>query len=196
MDNDNSRFIQLAHPHSWMLVAENLHQQALEIRKNAGTSFLVRYESGRRQSKWDETWRSTFLLSGFALENALKAFLVYENPEWISNGRLSKKLKSHDLVRLHGQSTTIPYKTKLLWVLAAFSSGLESWARYPCGLNSEETEEVMPLDEALWLGYCKLMQSYGRNMKLMLRRGWKGPNGDQWGNFDIGENFFVFPSKK
>src|SRR6516162_9077364 len=30
---------------------------------------------------WDRVDKSIFLLGGFALENAIKAFLVYENPE-------------------------------------------------------------------------------------------------------------------
>lgn len=70
--------------------------------------------------------KSVFLLGGFALENAIKAFLVYENPQWISEGKLSGKLRSHSLVKLHGLSDLVPFKKKHLWVLKEFESGLDS----------------------------------------------------------------------
>ena len=48
--------------------------------------------------------KSIFLLGGFALENAIKAFLVYENPDWVSGGRLSRNLKTHSLTKLQAKA--------------------------------------------------------------------------------------------
>lgn len=85
------QFVEQAQPHSWMLVADNLHDQAKVLRKLRGSSLLTR-NSENSSTTWVNTDRAVFLLCGFALENAIKAFLVYENPSWISNGRLSGKL--------------------------------------------------------------------------------------------------------
>jgi hypothetical protein len=74
--------------------------------------------------------RSVFLLGGFALENAIKAFLVYENPQWVSNGRLSRNLKSHSLTALQSKSELVPYKKRHVSILKAFEGGLDSWFRY------------------------------------------------------------------
>jgi hypothetical protein len=82
-----------------------------------------------------------FLLGGLALENAIKAFLVYENPHWISNGKISSELKSHKLTVLRERSKLIPYKKSYTHVLEAFESGLDSWFRYPCALTVQKTQE-------------------------------------------------------
>lgn len=71
------------------------------------------------------------MLGGFALENALKAFLVSENPEWISNGRLSRKLRSHSLITLQQQIKRVPFKKSLLRVLLEFEEGLDSMGPVP-----------------------------------------------------------------
>jgi hypothetical protein len=47
---------------------------------------------GERTVSWDETNKATFLLCAFALENAIKAFLVYEHPDWVSDGHIHAEL--------------------------------------------------------------------------------------------------------
>jgi hypothetical protein len=67
--------------------------------------------------------KPVFLLCGFAVENAIKVFLVYENPNWVSNGRLSSRLKSHNLSGLQNQSNLIPRRKSGIRVLQEFESG-------------------------------------------------------------------------
>ena len=178
MPNVNAEFVLKAHPHSWMLVADNLHSQALALHRRHGESLLVNidYEVGST-AKWDAVNRSVFLLGGFALENAIKAFLVFENPNWIANGRLARELRSHSLTGLARQSRQIPYAKRGVPVLRVFERGLESWARYPCALNAVETEEEQVLSQRQWTGYLRLMRAYGRQLKKMLSKKWEGPHG-------------------
>jgi hypothetical protein len=117
------------------------------------------------------------LLGGFALENAIKAFLVYEYPEWISNGKLSKCLRSHSLTALQGQSALVPYKRRYLWVLRQFEDGLESWARYPCALSADASTMEGKLSAKLWDDYLRVMDAYGVRLKKLLSKPWRGPNG-------------------
>lgn len=186
---DNRDFVEMANPHSWFLVADNLNSQAVALRKQAGNSILM-YTNYTTEfaAHWDATNRSVFLLSGFALENAIKAFLVYEHPEWISNGCLSKELKSHSLTNLVKKSSTIPYKSKGMSILRGFEDGLESWARYPCSIKKEATKQEQVLGEKLWQGYEWLMLAYGRRLVKLLSDNWKGPHGFE-GKYDIQGTF-------
>jgi hypothetical protein len=147
-----------ANPHSWLLAADDLHEQALaQYRRRDGSVLMIR-QDGETKS-WDRVDKSIFLLGGFALENAIKAFLVYENPEWVANGKISRHLQSHSLTKLQARSKLIPYKKRHVAVLEGFEAGLESWARYPCALTFERTEEadsiapvgrICPCDARLW----------------------------------------------
>jgi hypothetical protein len=171
------QFVEAANPHSWLLTADNLHEQAVSLYGQRQRSTLTLHRPRELSQTWDGTNRATFLLGAFALENAIKAFLVYENPQWISNGSLSRVLRSHRLVELHGKSKLIPYKRGYLWVLKSFEAGNESWARYPCGLTAAETAAEGQMSDDLWRGYLRLMRAYGRKSMLLLGRGWSGPHG-------------------
>lgn len=178
-DNPNLRFLEeFANPHSWLLTAENLHEQAVLLRKRRDGGVLIKSSADGRRRIWDRTNKTVFLLGGFALENAIKAFLVYENPEWISGGQLSRKLRSHNLTTLQDQSSTIPYKKKMRWVLAGFEEGLDTWARYPCGLTFARSQEEVAMEPRLWSGYERLMTAYiGRLQNLLSSKLWHGPHG-------------------
>lgn len=185
-----AEFVKAAHPHSWLLVADNLHAQAVALYGGRGRSFTSRLGgTGVVQGQWDATNRSVFLLGGFAMENCIKGYLVYENPAWISNGRLSKQLRSHSLTALASKARNLPYPQRGQWVLQAFEEGLESWARYPCGLTSVVPGEEGILTERLWSGYLRLMRAYGRRLQSMLKRTWRGPHGFE-GHFKFSGRFF------
>jgi hypothetical protein len=180
MADQNKWFVQeYANPHSWLLTAENLHEQATVLYGTRDRSSIVtRVDANNRfigQTRGVD--KPVLLLCGFALENAIKAFLVYEHPEWVSNGQISTKLKSHSLTKLQERSSLIPYKRKYLWVLRAFESGLESWFRYPCGLTVAETKEGEALHDSYWDGYVRVMHAYGKRLTDLLDKYWSGPHG-------------------
>ncbi len=174
----NAMFVErMANPHSWLLTADNLHEQAIALYGRTGRASITLIDRDRSRTTWDSVNRSVFLLGGFALENAIKAFLVYEHPGWISNGVLSKKLRSHSLTDLQKQSALVPFKRQYLWVLKQFEDELESWARYPCALTASETVHERKLSPRLWSGYLRVMEAYGASLKKLLSKEWKGPNG-------------------
>ncbi len=169
-------FLDKANPHGWLLVAESLFEQASELHRTKSAKIIHKdYRTGYKVENFTAN-RSMFLLGGFSLENAIKSFLVYENPEWVSNGCLSKRLRSHKLLELKDICREIPYPKKYDKTIAAFEEGLESWARYPCGLNSNDIAHESLLDEKLWLRYENLMKTYIKKMESLLTIGWKGPN--------------------
>jgi hypothetical protein len=179
-DDPNLKFVQvMANPHSWLLTADNLHEQALALYERRGRSSLTSIDGGGNGDRktWDGVTKSVFLLGGFALENAIKAFLVYENPEWISNGRLSRKLCSHRLTSLQKQSKLIPFKRQYVWVLEQFEEGLDTWARYPCGFTAGSSTHQRSMQHVLWSGYTILMQAHGKRLQALLEKQWHGPHG-------------------
>lgn len=178
-EDENVRFAEAASPHSWLMTADNLHSQALLLSRSLGQSRLT-YVDHRDGSMtwWDGANRGMFLLGGFALENALKAFLVYENPSWVSNGRLGGPLRSHSLTKLQGMVRDVPYKGRLVWVLREFEDGIESWSRYPCALTAQETQIEARMTKSLWVGYLRVMNAYGNRLRKMMSSGlWRGPHG-------------------
>lgn len=177
--DENKRFVEeFANPHSWLMMADDLHEQATTIYENRNRSSILTKvnASGEILQQTRLIDKSVFLLGGFALENAIKAFLVYENPSWISNGRLSTKLRSHSLSGLQKQSKLIPYKTRHIHVLEAFESGLDSWFRYPCAVAVQDTKQESPLFDHLWVSYGKVMCAYGKKLRTLLNKGWNGPH--------------------
>jgi hypothetical protein len=156
---------------------DNLHEQAKHLYGQRGRSLLAREGPGVPSHVRDATDRATFLLGAFALENAIKAFLVFENPAWISNGRLARQLRSHQLVQLQSQSTLIPFRRRYIWVLRSVEAGIESWARNLCGLTAEARSTPAALLAFVWDGYLRLMRAYAIRLMDLLRGGWKRPHG-------------------
>jgi hypothetical protein len=176
----NKRFAgEFANPHCWLLMADSLHSQAAELYGGRSRSATMTQTNANREvvRRTREIDKPVFLLGGFALENAIKAFLIYENPSWVSNGRLSGRLKSHKLTKLQQLSKLIPYKNRYIHILRVFESGLDSWFRYPCALTVQETMEEGHLYDHLWDGYSKVMRAYGKKLRILLGRGWNGPHG-------------------
>ncbi|SHG81037.1 hypothetical protein [Bradyrhizobium erythrophlei] len=176
MDDVNTKFVDMANPYSWLVTADNLHEQAQHLYGRRGRLTYSRLDRHGVSKTWDGTNKSIFLIGGFALENAIKSFLVFENPQWVSNGALAKDLKSHSLTALQEKASLIPYKTKYIWVLKKFEDGIESWARYPCGLSVHTSFDEEILSPGLWDGYVRLINAYFSRMQRLLTKGWRGPH--------------------
>lgn len=185
MHTSEREFINQAHPHSWLLTADLLHQQARFLWERGPRGIVSRYDGqGKMEQRKPEKNQAVFLLAGFSLENVIKAYLIYENPSWISQGRLNRKLQSHRLTKLAEHSIFIPYKRKYKNVLLIFESGIESWARYPCGLDVNTRFNEQNMDETLWRRYKFIARAYAKRMENLLERGWTDPLGTS-GRFEF-----------
>lgn len=166
-------------PHSWLLVADELHDSAeLLFAARGRTITRCMDESDATPLITDHSNRPAFLLAGFSLENLIKAFLVYENPQWISDGRLSKQMTkgNHSLQGLADQSAMLPWPKKGRRVLEAFESGLSSWARYPCPLNASQVSSPRYFGDKLWEAYRVQRNRYAKELQVLLAKPWKGPH--------------------
>lgn len=181
-------FVSAADPHQWMLSAADLHEQAIASHQRRGVTQVTLRGPSQPEMTWDGANRATFLLAAFALESALKAFLVYEHPDWVSGGRLDTRLRSHKLTQLAMQSNLVPYRNRDQPVLAAFEEGNESWMRYPCGLHADDLSPQRPMDAKLWLAYRRVMRGYGKKLTRLLALGWTDPYG-QKGEWTLGWDY-------
>ena len=161
-------FEEIANPHSWFLVASELHEQAKLLRDSQTSKISLRNLSDSISRNWNSSNRTVILLAGFALENIIKAYLIYEHPDYIRNGFLSNNIKMHKLTKLAKNSTLLPYQSQDSNTLKYFEEGLESWARYPCGLNWAQTKERNILSVKLGkiiFGSCALMNHALKNWR-------------------------------
>lgn len=189
----NKEFADMANPHSWLLVADNLHEQAVRLREGrSGGRLDLRAPDGRVLGSWPVENRSVFLLAGFALENALKGFMVYQDPDLVANGRLGRRMRSHKLTALAEKVDRLPWPRRGQPILSEFEKGIESWARYPCALSASESESEQVLRDGLWRRYRGLMRAYGKRLKTLLRRGWNGPHG-AGGKWEVAGDFLGYP---
>lgn len=175
-EDEKRQFAEAANPHAWLQTADNLHEQASLLRRYHTKGIITRRDSSGATT-WDDTNKATFLLCSFALENAIKAFLVYEHPSWIAEGKLHYDLRSHKLTLLSERSSLIPYRDRDRWVLSAFEQGNESWARYPCGLHAHDIQDEANITDRLWEGYSRVMKGYGNKLVKLLEKRWVGPHG-------------------
>jgi hypothetical protein len=176
------RFEEEANPHQWFVSASLLHGQAIQLhaRREQGTFTLESFGDPLTRTEWAATNKATFLLCAFALENAIKAFLVYEYPAWISEGCLHDEICNHKLVALSRKSSLIPYVQRDSWVLAEFEEGNESWMRYPCSRRASDLRTEPQLQDKLWHAYLRVTRGYGSKLTRLLGDGWTGPQGHFW----------------
>ena len=189
-ESEQHWFAQMASPHGWLMAADNLFEQCVLQYRRKGRGYLTLQDRHGRMLRWDVVDRSIFLLGGFALENAIKAFLVYENPHFVADGKLAGALRSHRLVKLKRTSKTVPMPQRSEAIIGVFEDGIETWSRYPSGLTAHQTDHQRWVTPELWQRYCDLMRRYGRKLRSHLEKGWEGPHGAT-GKWTFGEQRFL-----
>lgn len=167
-----------ASPPSWYEVAKLLNEQATVLHRDKSTLIQRTDQNGTSCTRFG-TNRGVFLLAGFSVENIIKAFLIYENPTYIAHGKLSAQLRTHRLSKLWEASSYVPYKRRYASVVATLEDGLESWARYPCGLTQERAAFELVMTDAIWQSYNVMFLACGRRLERLLSKGFKGPDGHQ-----------------
>ncbi|WP_445146260.1 hypothetical protein [Dyella sp. Tek66A03] len=166
-----------AAPPSWYEVAKALNAQARTLQKSRGVVIHFTDRHGNARSRYEAN-RGVFLLAGFSIENILKAFLIYEDPALIADGQISRKIRTHALSKLWEASSFVPYKRRYGPTVASLEDGLESWARYPCGLNHERNAVEGVMTDKLWAAYLSVFSACSKRLERLLSKGWVDHNGE------------------
>jgi hypothetical protein len=172
------KFVEISNPHSWFLTAGDLHEQACGIYDTQfGRAYITKIDSSKKiLENRDIVSKSVFLLAGFSLENMLKAYTIYENPEYIANGKISKQIQTHSLTKLHGKLNLLPFLEIASETINNFEIGLNSWARYPCGLTLQASGPAQNIRPELMINYRTIMNNYAQKLVELLKTEWRGPH--------------------
>ena len=109
------QFASAAHPISWYEVAKVMHENAQAL--HSMPQGLITYSDGVKTITRPTSNRSVFLLAAFALENLIKAYLIYENPHFVEGGKLSRHLlNGHSLSKLQKKCKKAPSPKRTLHV--------------------------------------------------------------------------------
>lgn len=173
----NREFASAASPLNWYEVARIMHEnaQVLHCARQGTVSYV---NAGTRVTRRSSN-RPVFLLAAFAMENLVKAYLIYENPHYIEGGKLSRKLlNGHSLSKLQKECRKIPQPKRTLGVLETLEVGVNSWARYPCSTAHERETWERTVTPEFWTEYNRVFDLYGARLEQLLSRKWKGPYGE------------------
>lgn len=177
VDPTHIKFAERALPLNWLEVAKLLHENAKLLHNNDQGS-LTQIFHGKAVTRRISN-RPVFLLAAFALENLLKAYLIYENPNYIEGGRLSRNLlNGHSLSQLQKACRNIPSPKRTRHVFETLEVGVNSWARYPCSTSVTRETEEREVTDAFWLEYNKVFDLYRRRLEALLAKRWIGPYGE------------------
>jgi hypothetical protein len=173
----NKIFAQAAHPLNWYEVAKLMHENASTLHNSP--QGYVTYSDGVNNISRRTSNRSVFLLAAFALENLIKAFLIYENPKYIKGGRLSNHLlNKHSLSKLQKKCKKIPSPKRTLHVFETLEIGVNSWARYPCATSIERESKERTVTPEFWEAYNNVFNLYSEKLEKLLSKKWEGPYGE------------------
>ncbi|RDV14669.1 hypothetical protein DXT99_13460 [Pontibacter diazotrophicus] len=174
----NQRFTLSASPTEWHSYADELMDSARILLKEVGNSFVAStdYNGGMRPNR-PTVSRSYILLSGFALENALKGLLVAQEPTHIINGALSNKIKNHSLLNLVSiaKDLTLTEAEKTICNIA--QEAIPYWGRYPVPLRSESLKEEQILNDEFVSVIERLFQRVQKMSYETFKNGWQSSEG-------------------
>jgi hypothetical protein len=174
---ENREFACAASPLNWYEIALLMHENAyvLHHASQGSSSYL----QGKDLVTHHSSNRPVFLLAAFAMENLVKAYLIYENPQYIEGGRLSKKLlNGHSLSKLQKQCRKIPQPKRTLSVLETLEVGVNSWARYPCSTAKDRQTWERTVTPEFWKEYNRVFDLYGAKLVKLLSKKWRGAYGE------------------
>lgn len=96
----NQIFVMKAAPCEWQDLAEELKTSMDYLWEKEKWGKKIKYDDIDGYQEKSNISRTWLLLAGFAIENLLKGLIIAKNPSYISNGKLSRKIRNHELLRL------------------------------------------------------------------------------------------------
>jgi hypothetical protein len=137
--NKRKLFVRDAAPDRWIDYSLEL-QQAAEIlwgdRANRMEVTLLQGQStGHVINRQLSNPRVYALLAGLALENSLKAQLIVKNPTYITDAKLQKPIKTHQLTELMDLIKDLEFDEDEKKLAAICEQAIPYWGRYPVPLD-------------------------------------------------------------
>jgi len=172
----NQLFVMNAAPDQWASYAGEIKSTMDLLWNNEGDAIILSYSDLGTSQKKSSISRTWLLLAGFAMENLIKGIVIAEHPEYISNGKLSRKVSTHKLTNLSEMIESISFEDDEKKLLRILETCIPSWGRYPIPKSGDEIRNEIPATLDLKTIFDYLFRKLDLHLYNMIRLGWKGPH--------------------
>jgi hypothetical protein len=174
--NQKNEFVRDASPSEWLSYSEDLRDAAEVLWADSENGMLLDvHTTVNGTSRFEKTTghaRSYILLAGLALENAIKAMLVANDPTLINSGILQKALKSHKLLDLASRISGLSLSKEEQQVLKICEDAIPYWGRYPIPLSFDGLQPKEAATAEFRDGFAKLHSRLCKDVYFAIRDGW------------------------
>jgi len=175
--DENQIFVMKAGPNNWLDYAEELRNSMdyLWERKTWGVKMEYDDIDGYKEKSYiSRTW---LLLAGFALENLIKGLIIAQNPPYISNGKLSRKLATHEISNLALSIKDMSLSEDEENLLKILEKCIPSWGRYPIPIHIYELSPEINATDKIKETFETLFDKFYNQIEEIITGKWKGPHG-------------------
>jgi hypothetical protein len=169
-------FVRDAMPDAWLDHAAELKKSAEALWRYKDEGLRVKITGidqrllGSR--KFPSISRPYILLAGFALENLIKGLLVALDPSHINEGKLSKDLRSHNLLRLLSKIPDLSLDEDEHRFCRIAQDAIPYWGRYPIPLQYHGVMPEIAIDDDQRQAFLRLHSKLSRRIYEAIRDGW------------------------
>ena len=119
------------------------------------------------------------MLTGFALENLIKANLIGDNPDLIKEGKLDKSIGSHNIIRLCEMIKDFELKVPEHDLLELLKEAIPYWGRYPIPKNHTQINDEKYLIESDHHTFLSLFERLQLRLLKRTSSNWLDVNGNK-----------------
>jgi len=135
-----------ANLNTWKLFADQFYRasECLLQQVRADMTRMVREHLRHKAgSPFSSTYQPTidhvyFLTIGYCLENMMKGIIIFQDPDHVANGKLSRQVKSHDLARL-AKLTGVIFSDDEQRFFDFITPSIKWYGKYPIPTKAEDS---------------------------------------------------------
>lgn len=181
-------FVRDAMPSSWLDYADELIDAAEHLWSLAEEGFRFEVndtvEGNKEIKKIISISRPYILFASFAIENMIKGLIVAQNPTHINNGKLSKELKSHKLLKLLKLINDLELSKDEIEICKILEDAIPYWGRYPIPLNYNDILPEIGITQSKREIILGLHIKLGKKLYARIKNGWDSKVGPKLINID------------
>ena len=174
--NKRQEFVRDAVPSRWIDYSLELQEAAKNLWSNRANSMEVTMLHG--QSVGDcitqelSNPRIYALLAGLALENSLKAQLIVEQPAYITDAKLHKPFRTHQLIKLMDLVKDMEFDEGERKLAAICEQAIPYWGRYPVPRDYNDVAEEHKLGDKFHSDFVALNHRIRKHVHDAIKDGW------------------------
>ena len=185
------KFIEAAAPEYWYAYSEELITSAKELRSQLGGQEIIIIH---QDATGDESTKSRpvisraiLLLLGVAIENLVKAVLISEDTERLTDGKLRNDVVGHKLSDLGKKCATVTYTKKERELLSLLSDVIPYLGKYPVPLNSDKMLDEVHSSDNLLHDLFALAHRLSLEIYRLNENGLSAPHGVQFNRLTLSQ---------